>query len=138
MPKLDRDKLLKLLALMDSDQDGEALAAARKAAAMVAAAGLRWEDVIVATTDMAQPGWHGAGFWHSATQRPDAGLSDIEVIDALLRSPLLSHSLKQLLLDDRKKALGGVLSRSAKRYVREIYCKIVAPAAEKEGPATRA
>ena len=43
----DRDKLLKLLALLDSDQDAEALAAGRKAARLVRGAGLDWDELVV-------------------------------------------------------------------------------------------
>lgn len=43
----DRDKLLKLLALLDSDQDAEALAAGRKAARLLRNTGLDWEDAVV-------------------------------------------------------------------------------------------
>jgi len=43
---LDREKLAKVLALMSSPLDGEALAAARQAAVMVSGAGLRWSDVV--------------------------------------------------------------------------------------------
>ena len=43
----DRDKLLKLLALLDSDQDAEALAAGRKAASLLRTAKLDWDEVVV-------------------------------------------------------------------------------------------
>src|SRR3954466_11903379 len=50
----DRDKLLKLLALLDSDQDAEAVAAARKAAALLRNSGLDWDEVVVLAP---QRGW---------------------------------------------------------------------------------
>lgn len=57
----DRDKLLKLLALLDSDQDAEALAAGRKAAQLVRATGRDWEDVVVLGP---QRGWrHWLNAW---------------------------------------------------------------------------
>ena len=43
---VDRERLLKLLSLIDSDQDGEALAAARKAASMLRDAGIGWDDAL--------------------------------------------------------------------------------------------
>jgi hypothetical protein len=46
MAQVDRDKLVKFLALADSDQDGEALAAVRKASRIVRDGGLQWDDVI--------------------------------------------------------------------------------------------
>lgn len=54
MTPLDRDKFLKLLALIDSDQDAEALGAARKAAALIRQSGQAWDDVIV---EAAPAGW---------------------------------------------------------------------------------
>jgi hypothetical protein len=43
---LDRDKLLKLLALLGSDQEGEVLAAARRIAAMLREADRSWDDLV--------------------------------------------------------------------------------------------
>lgn len=49
LTRQDRLRLAKLLALAGStDQDGEAATAARKAAALVKAAGASWEDVMLA------------------------------------------------------------------------------------------
>ena len=43
---LDRDKLLKLLALLGSDQEGEVLAAARRIEAMLREADLAWDELV--------------------------------------------------------------------------------------------
>jgi hypothetical protein len=43
---LDRDKLLKLLALLGSDQEGEVLAAARRIEAMLREADLSWDELV--------------------------------------------------------------------------------------------
>src|SRR5258708_36403476 len=51
---LDRDKLLKLLALLGSDQEGEVLAAARRIAAMLREADRSWDDLV---TPPAAKGW---------------------------------------------------------------------------------
>jgi hypothetical protein len=52
----DRDKLVKLLALLDSDQDAEAVAAGRKAAGLLRHAGLDWDEVVVLAPER---GWRG-------------------------------------------------------------------------------
>src|SRR5258708_7549506 len=44
---LDRDKLLKLLALLGSDQEGEVLAAARRIDAMLREADKSWDDLVI-------------------------------------------------------------------------------------------
>ena len=48
LPTLDRDKLAKLLARLESDQDGEVLVAARKVAALLREAGVGWDDLLSA------------------------------------------------------------------------------------------
>jgi hypothetical protein len=45
---LDREKLAKILGLVGSVHDGEALLAARRAHGMLAAAGLTWHDAVAA------------------------------------------------------------------------------------------
>jgi hypothetical protein len=47
---LDRDKLLKLLALLGSDQEGEVLAAARRIDIMLREAGRDWDDILTIPT----------------------------------------------------------------------------------------
>src|SRR5258708_5210653 len=51
---VDRDKLVKLLALLGSDQEGEVLAAARRIAAMLREADRSWDDLV---TMPAAKGW---------------------------------------------------------------------------------
>lgn len=46
MPKIDRDRLAKILALTTSDTDGEALAAIRRANYILKEAGLDWASVL--------------------------------------------------------------------------------------------
>ena len=47
---LDRDKLLKLLALLGSDQEGEVLAAARRIEAMLREADVAWDELVTVAT----------------------------------------------------------------------------------------
>jgi hypothetical protein len=46
LAKTDRAKLAKVLALLGSDREGEALAAARAAARLVKLRGISWRDVV--------------------------------------------------------------------------------------------
>lgn len=46
LPKADRARLVKVLALLDSDREGEALAAARAAARLVKLRGITWRQVL--------------------------------------------------------------------------------------------
>ena len=45
-PALDRERLARVLGLMGSSHDGEALAAARKACALIRVAGLTWPEIL--------------------------------------------------------------------------------------------
>lgn len=60
----DRETLAKLLGLVGSDHDGEALSAARKAHEMVRARGLTWQDVLLvrpAASQAPPSGWQRPG-----------------------------------------------------------------------------
>lgn len=112
----DRDRLLKLLALMESDSDGEALAAARQASRLLRQAGLGWADIIKDTA--------------ARTKEPESvgtPLSDIEILDRLIAAPELSDALKGVLMRDRSRlAAGKLLSQQSRTYVRELYANTVA------------
>src|SRR5690349_5101123 len=45
--RLDRERLAKLLGLLGSEHDGEVVAAARRADALVRGTGLTWRDVLI-------------------------------------------------------------------------------------------
>ena len=60
----DRESLAKILGMIGSDHDGEVLSAARKANAMVRAAGLTWQQVLLVRPSAAQstpPAWKRPG-----------------------------------------------------------------------------
>jgi hypothetical protein len=58
MAGLDKDKLGKVLAMLASDHEGEALSAARRAQAMLRAAGKSWSDVLApANADIPPDEW---------------------------------------------------------------------------------
>lgn len=61
--QVDREKLVKFLALADSDQDGEALSALRRASRMVRDGGLEWDDVVAV-----RPA-HGWRYWFNLWAR---------------------------------------------------------------------
>lgn len=114
MAAYDREKLLKLLALIESDSDGEALAAARQASRLLRQAGLGWADVIPAKAP-------------AQSDRVSRGpsLSDIEILDRLIASTELSDALKGILMRDRARlASGKLLSQQSRTYVRELFAKI--------------
>lgn len=100
---LNRQQLAKILELMGSAHDGEALAAARRAHMLVKNSGLNWQTVLGAQTATLAPG--GAKTPHDRSPpRPAAGhgreLTSYEMLYALLHShrtpPLIKKRLKPL------------------------------------------
>ena len=51
---LDRDRLAKILAMLSSNHDGERLAAVNRAASMLQAAGVRWEELVKAPPEASE------------------------------------------------------------------------------------
>lgn len=74
LPLAAAEKLAKVLELIDSPVDGEALAAARMAGKLVKAAGLRWRDVLLQPAPVApaaaapppRPTWAEPATWRQA------------------------------------------------------------------------
>src|SRR5438046_480259 len=57
---LDRDRLAKLLGMLGSAHDGEALAAARQAERLRADAGLTWHEIVIPALPSPRPQRRGA------------------------------------------------------------------------------
>ncbi len=109
----DRTRLLKLLALIDSDSDGEALAAARQAGRLLRGLGTSWAELIPEITPLAE----------TAADRPPG---DAELLDALIAAPSLSPTLKTMLMRDRVRLNEGKwLSQQTRTYLQELYRKMV-------------
>jgi len=108
-----RTRLLKLLALIDSDSDGEALAAARQAARLLRAQNLSWAELIPESSQ--------------SEAIPSQRLpNDLELLDALIAAPRLSPMLKGVLMRDRTRLSEGKwLSQQTRIYLQELYRKMV-------------
>ena len=123
-PVLDRELLEKLLAMIGSSHDGEALAAARKADALVKRAGLTWREVLAgrneprpqAEAPPAQPARS-----RSRTTRNRFTLSDQDVIDALLTSRRVPIRIKRTVESYADAMKHGELSRDDRAHLRNLY-----------------
>jgi hypothetical protein len=104
---LDRDRLRKLLAMLDSSHDGEALNAGRLAAALLREAGLSWADIIP-----------------DAPARAD-GDTDLARLDALIASANVSDVLKIRLRAMRVALRGHRLAESDRRLIWILHRKAV-------------
>jgi hypothetical protein len=57
---LDRERLARVLGMLGSEHDGEALAAARQAERLRATAGVTWHDIVAPSATPAVLGWPGS------------------------------------------------------------------------------
>ena len=137
---LDRTRLEKLLGLLGSPHDGEALAAARKADALVRAARLTWREVLAGPatlppgatespprTDDAFRKPQQRGRPEPAVSEPPAStlsLSDREVIDALLTSPRVPDRLKEMVRGYARRLELEGLSRDDRAHLRNLYATL--------------
>jgi hypothetical protein len=71
LPSDIASKLVKVLGMLGSAHDGEVAAAGRRADAMVKAAGLSWDDVIVPAAPRPEPPQHSPRRWHRPTSPSD-------------------------------------------------------------------
>ncbi len=104
---LDRARLRKLLGMLGSDHDGEALNAARLVDELMQASGSSWETLIP-----------------DEASRDTAG-SDKERLDQLLQSNKVSDVVKIRLKDMRRSLLLGRLTDGDRRLLRLLYRKAV-------------
>ena len=137
---LDRARLEKLLGLLGSPHDGEALAAARKADALVRAAGLTWREVLAGPDQpppplTATPRHADDGFRKAPRRRQEAPavsepptstlyLSDQEVIDALLASSRVPERLKDMVRGYARRLELEGLSRDDRAHLRNLYATL--------------
>ena len=123
-PVLDRELLEKLLGMIGSPHDGEALAAARKADALVRRAGLTWPDVL-AGRDQPPPQVEAAPVQparsRSRAPRNRFTLSDQDVIDALLTSRRVPIRIKRTVESYADAMKHGELSRDDRAHLRNLY-----------------
>lgn len=106
----DRDRLCKLLALLGSSHDGEALAAARHAAALLHQAGLTWDEVI--SRAESQPA-------------PKRGGEEDRLLRELLASNNVSDVLKIRLADMQTSLKRGRLAQADRRLLHILHRKAV-------------
>ncbi|MCA8908258.1 MAG: hypothetical protein KDA49_09400 [Rhodospirillaceae bacterium] len=132
---LDRERLEKLLGLMSSPHDGEALAAARKADALVRSAKLTWAEVLAGPPrpNQYQPphaNMRKESRWsdgQAGVPNPPAAtlrLSDQEVIDALLASERVPARLKSMVQGYAQRMTTEGLSRDDRAHLRNLYAKL--------------
>lgn len=114
MASLDRTALIELLDRLGSDDDAKVLEAARAVHAMVAAAGVPWDDIIALDRDddVASDATDDIG---PIAASPDAA-DTLRLIDRLLRKGV-SETLREDLLEMKRQLGEGSLDDDDRRYV---------------------
>ena len=92
---LDRDKFAKVLSLLASDQDGEVLAAARRATTMLHDAGKRWAD-LAGPVVIPEGRYEQTIVMHGRVVNPPYGRTWLEAVNRLA-----THHRSQLPMLDR-------------------------------------
>lgn len=131
----NRATLAKVLEILDSTHAGEALAAAKLAAAMVREAGLTWDEVIArdiqAQTTTARLPVAEAGSGRPAGTGPfgyrrDRELSPHEQFFMVLLSPRTPSEVKRQLRDWEVRVLDGEITPQESQDLRAMYQNFVA------------
>ena len=105
--RLDRDRLCKLLGLLESDHDGEVVNAARRAAALLREAGTTWSEII------------------ALPPASDKESEDLARLDALLAAANVADVLKIRLRAMRAALRNGKLPDQDRRLMRVLHRKAV-------------
>lgn len=126
---LDRIQLAKILELLGSAHDGEALAAARRAHALVKSAGESWESVLA--DRQAAP--VGTATEPHTAHRPSAGgprrgreVTSYEMFYALMQSARTPAPVKRWLKPLESKFLEGDVSQEQLTELRDMFRRYIA------------
>jgi hypothetical protein len=126
---LNRDELIELLNRLGGEDDEEALQAARQAHARLAAAGVRWEDLLV-PEELAQDGDEaGEPEPEAAEDVPPAegaekNAESLALIGKLLARSDISAELRAELEDYKTDIAEGEFVEADRRYLRAIHQRL--------------
>lgn len=119
---LDRDNVIGLLDRLGSDQDVDVLEAARELHAQINAAGMDWDELLIAdtsadpvdTSDAAEPSAGATG----------KGGDTLGLIDKLLASSDRSEALREELEEYKADIANGEFHARDHQYVRSLYARL--------------
>lgn len=133
---LNRDEVIGLLKRLGSDQDEDVLEAARQVDALVTAAGMTWEDLLVAEDaaedDDLEDEEDAAAEEHDLADEgtepsADKGKKNAEslaLIDKLLARPGISDDFREELSDYKTDIAEGEFGEADHRYIRALYKRL--------------
>jgi hypothetical protein len=128
--RLDRDELISLLETLGSDNDEEALAAARVLDTKVAAAGSAWDELLAPAVGADSEDTSGAGYDMGDLGNLDElpaeaaakNSESLALIEKLLAKPDNSDEFRQELEDYKSDIAAGEFTDADHRYLRAL-CK---------------
>lgn len=128
MSTFNRATLVKILEILDSNNAGEALAAAKLASTMIREAGLSWDDVLAGdlrgrVEPPAAPRAQGAGPF--GYRRDDRELSPHEQFFMVLLSPRTPAEIKRNLRAWEGRVLDGEITPQESQDLRFMYQSFV-------------
>lgn len=130
--ELTRERLIKLLERLGSEEDADVLAAAREANKCVGDAGLSWDDILVIGTE-SEPEEYDDEDDFQAGDGPDAEEGDsgsgdnaqvLKLIEGLLARTDISDDLRDELTGYKEDIAEGEFEASDRTYVRALYKRL--------------
>jgi hypothetical protein len=122
---LVRDNVIELLKRLGSDQDEEVLEAARQLHALIPAAGMTWEDLLV--PDVPDDG-DDVEYQDTESEAPEPpaetakkDADSLALIDELLAKPGISEPLCEELENYKNDIAEGEFDEADRRYVRAVH-----------------
>lgn len=119
---LDRDEIIRLLDRLGSDQDTDVLEAARELRAQLNAAGLDWDELLIADTS-GDPVDAGDATEPSAGKTGKDG-STLDLIEELLAKPGRSDALREELEEYKSDIANGEFHARDHNYVRSLHQRL--------------
>ena len=132
---LDRDEVVRLLGQLGSEQDADALQAARDLHTQISAAGIDWDELLV-PDEVGEPSDADdeAEAEHTdpdSTDAPPSGggrkgkqAATLELIDKLLAMPDCSEALREELEEYKADIANGEFAARDHQYVRALYNRL--------------
>ena len=132
--ELDRDEVIRLLDQLGSEDDTDALQAARDLHAQITAAGLAWDEILVpdvadTPSDTEEVAVSEDADRESAEASQSTGkkgkeAGTLELIDKLLASPDRSDALREELEEYKADITNGEFAARDHQYVRALYDRL--------------
>ena len=132
---LDRDEVIRLLDQLGDDQDADVLQAARELHRQITAAGMDWDDLLVADTAAESANGDDSPVEDSPVEEVEAAeappvakqgknADSLALIEKLLAMPNRSEALREELEEYKADIANGEFEARDHEYVRALYKRL--------------